>query len=90
MFVLIKRLYLIGVWLGEDQRTNTLETHVLKRLDYGFHTLLTIPHTIVNTIWKDLCIQLRNQQPYTSKNYNYFRESPNFNPSFVDASLLIC
>ena len=24
---LIKHLYLIGVWLGEDQRTNTIKTN---------------------------------------------------------------
>ena len=25
---LIRHLYLIGVWLGEDQETNTIKTHV--------------------------------------------------------------
>ena len=34
---LIGPLYLIGVWIGEDQRTNTIKTHhVYKRLDYDF------------------------------------------------------
>ena len=34
--------YLIGVWLDEDQRTNTIKTHVLKRLHYvlNFYELL--------------------------------------------------
>ena len=27
-------LYLIGVWFGEDQRTNTIMAHAFKRLDY--------------------------------------------------------
>ena len=30
------RVYLIGLWFGEDQRTNTIKTHALKRLDYVF------------------------------------------------------
>jgi hypothetical protein len=29
-------LYLTGVWLGEDQRTNTIKTHFKKRMDYIF------------------------------------------------------
>jgi hypothetical protein len=29
-------LCLIGVWLGDDQRTNTMKTHVRRRLDYAF------------------------------------------------------
>ena len=34
---LIGPVYLIGVWLGEDQRTNAITTHVVKnRLDYVF------------------------------------------------------
>ena len=28
LLFLIGHLYLIGVWLGEDQRTNTIKTHV--------------------------------------------------------------
>ena len=28
-------LYLIGVWVGEDQRTNTKKTHARKSLDYA-------------------------------------------------------
>ena len=27
-------LYLIDVWLGEDHRTNTINAHVYKRVDY--------------------------------------------------------
>ena len=27
-FFLIGHLFLIGVWLGEDQRTNTIKTHI--------------------------------------------------------------
>ena len=32
----IGQLCLIGVWLGEDQRTNTMNSHVQKRSDYVF------------------------------------------------------
>lgn len=41
---------LIGVWLGEEQRTNTIETRVWKRLDRVFRFLLASPHSIVNTV----------------------------------------
>ena len=43
-------LYLIGVWLGEDPRTNSINIHVSKRLVYVFKILLATPHSIVNTI----------------------------------------
>ena len=33
-FLLIGHLYLITVWLGEDQRTNVINTKVQMRLDY--------------------------------------------------------
>ena len=36
LLFLFRHLYLIGVWLGEDRRTNTTKTHVYKRLDYDF------------------------------------------------------
>ena len=47
--LLIGHLYLIGVWLGGDQRTNTIKTHAQKRLDYINKFYLTTPHSIVNT-----------------------------------------
>ena len=34
------------------------------------------PHSIMNTNWEDLCIQLRNQHTYTSNNHNYVRGGP--------------
>ena len=74
--------YLIGVWLDEDQRTNTIKTHVLKRLHYvlNFYELL---HTQVgNTIRENLCIQLRNQQTCNFENYYDIRRGPDFNPNF--------
>ena len=39
---------LMGVWLGEDQRTNTISTHVYKRLDYAFK-FDQLLHPTVNT-----------------------------------------
>jgi hypothetical protein len=32
----IRPLDLIGMWFSEDQRANTIKTHVQKRLDYLF------------------------------------------------------
>jgi hypothetical protein len=42
--LLIKHLHLIGVYLGGDKRTNTIETHVYKGLDYvfNFYQLLSL------------------------------------------------
>lgn len=50
IFLKNKHLYLIGVWVGVDQRTNTMTTCVQKRLDYVFKIFPTIPHSTVNTI----------------------------------------
>ena len=37
LLFLTRHLYLIGVWLGMDQRTNTTMTNVQMRLDYVFN-----------------------------------------------------
>ena len=37
VLLLIGHLYLIGVWLGDDRRTNTIKNHGQKRLDYVFN-----------------------------------------------------
>ena len=44
---LIRPLDLIGVWFGEDQRQNIMETHVKKERNVLCPQLL---YTIVNTI----------------------------------------
>ena len=36
LLFLLEHLYLIDVWLDKDHRTNTIKTHVYKRLDYVF------------------------------------------------------
>ena len=36
LLFLIGPLYLTGVWLSEDQRTNATKAHVSKRLAYSF------------------------------------------------------
>ena len=49
---------MIGVWLGEDQVTNSIEAHVQKRWDYPLQILLTnSKHN-----WEDMCLHLRKQQ----------------------------
>jgi hypothetical protein len=56
LFFIMKHVYLIGVWLqGEDQRTNTIKTHI------------QTPHAMMNTT-KRICVF--NQQTYTSDNHN--------------------
>ena len=32
-YFLLGRLYFIGIWLGEEQRTNTMKKHVQKKSD---------------------------------------------------------
>jgi hypothetical protein len=43
-------VYLIGVWLGEDQRTNTMKTHVSKPLGCAFKFLPIAPDSIANIV----------------------------------------
>jgi hypothetical protein len=50
LFFLSGHLYLIGVWLGEDQITNTLKTHVLKKIGLRLQILSSTPYSLVNTI----------------------------------------
>ena len=48
LIFLIRHLYLIGVWLGEDKRTNnenTINTNNVRRLDYLLKVSLTTPHS---------------------------------------------
>ena len=37
-------LNLIGVWLHEDQRTNTIKTHVYNEIGLSLKILLSTPH----------------------------------------------
>ena len=66
---LIGLLDLIGMWFGEDQRANIIKTYVQKRLDYFFNVS---NYSTLNNVHnqEDLCIQLRNQQTFTSDNHN--------------------
>ena len=36
--------------------------------------------------WEEPCILVRNRQPCTSNNHNWIKDSPIFNPIFVDAT----
>jgi hypothetical protein len=58
-------LYLFGVWFGEYQRANIIETRDSKKLDYILKNKLNSEYN-----WEDLCIQVRNQQTYTFNNHN--------------------
>ena len=49
-FFKIGDLYLLGMWLGMDQRTNIIHKHVLKRLDYVFSISLRVQLSIANMI----------------------------------------
>ena len=40
----------MDVWFGEDERTNTIKTHVQKRLDKICKISLNPSHLIVNSI----------------------------------------
>ena len=42
-------IYLVGVWLGGDQRMNTIKT-CFKEIGLRLKILSTTPHSIVNTI----------------------------------------
>jgi hypothetical protein len=56
--ILIMTLQLIGVYLGEDPRTNFMEMYVSKRLDYIFMflwTTLIIPFNEGGLVVVQLC-----------------------------------
>lgn len=66
LLFLIRYQYLIGLWLGEDQRGSKNKHHedtCLKKIGICLQISLTTPHAIVNTNWEDTCIQSRNHQP---------------------------
>ena len=48
--LLIRHLCLIGMWLGEDQRTNTIKDTCLIKVRLCFKILTTTPHLIMNAI----------------------------------------
>ena len=51
LIFLIGHIKLIGVWFGEDQRTNTIKPHVcLQEIGLCLGILLTNLHSIMNTI----------------------------------------
>ena len=64
-------LDVIGMWFNEDQR----ESIISRDVGLHFQILKTTLHSIVNS-WEVLCIQLRNQQPCTSDNYNSIKGGP--------------
>lgn len=53
-FLLIGLLYCIAVWFTNDQRTNIMKTHVLKRLDYAVNLLTTLQLNNKH-IWENTC-----------------------------------
>lgn len=66
-------MYLIGVWLGQDQKTNTVNTVTcLKEIGLLFQILLPTTHSIVNSIGRTyvLGFKLRNKKTYTFDSHN--------------------
>ena len=68
LLFLIRHLYLIGVWLSEDQRTNMMKTQFGLRCQIFFTSYYSTLNTEHN--WEDLSIQLRNQQTCAFNNQN--------------------
>ena len=54
IWLLIKHMYWIGVWLGDDQE-QTPSRHMLKEIGLRFQIVLTTPHSIVDTIGRPMC-----------------------------------
>ena len=54
-FFLIRHLQiLLGVWLAEDQKIDTIETHCLKKTLICLQILLATPHSILRRMHFDL------------------------------------
>ena len=73
---LIRSLYLINTWFGEDQRANDT---CVKEIGLCHQLLMTVIHSIVNTIWENLYIHIRSQQTCTFNNHNQIRGGLIFN-----------
>ena len=56
LLFLIEHLYLIGVCLNKDQRTNTLETYFVK--NFGLRLRSLFDYSTLNNVhnWEDICI----------------------------------
>ena len=65
----VEYLHVIGVWLGEDQRTSTIKTHIEQRFTMWSNFINYSPLNSEDN-WDDLCIQVRNRQTCTSDYQN--------------------
>ena len=69
LLFLIGYLKLIGVWLGEDQRTNTIKKNTCtKETIICFELLLFVSHSIANTIGRTYIFNQGNQQKTCTSN----------------------
>lgn len=69
---------LVGLWFGEDQKTNTLRKHMLKKDAICLQISLPTPHSVVNTIGRTyICIQSRIHQTCTSGELPVINQNPN-------------
>ena len=78
---LIKCVYLVGMWFGGDEWTNT-DRHLRKR--NWTNTSIEYSKLDSGHNWEGLCSHLGNQQPCTSDIHNYIMGGLIFNPILVD------
>ena len=78
LFLIGHLVYLIGVWVAEDQRTDTRKTQcVWKR--YVFQISSTTPHSIVNTFGRRLCVWVARIKEQTPERHNVSERDMLFN-----------
>lgn len=63
-------MYLIDMWLSEDQRANTTTMHVLEEIGLHFSNITNYSTLDNEHILEDLRIQSRKQQTCTSDTQN--------------------
>ena len=73
LLFLVAHLYMLGVWFGEGQRTNTinkLETCCLKEIGLRLRYFINYSTLGSKHNWEDLCNWLRNQETRISIKHN--------------------
>lgn len=93
---LIGYLYLIGVWLRENQRPNNIKDTRLTHIELWLTILITAPHSFVNTIARAYVCRYITNKTCTCDIHNYTKGDLvsiqvllMFHPKIVNATMIM-